>query len=290
MSVLIAGCGYTGVRVAEAFQREGKDVSAFARNPQSSSRLESLSITPIPIDLNCEITLPSLISPFAVACYFVPPPNDGTQDPLLSRFLDWLQRGEMPEKIVYISTSGVYGDHRGEWVTEDAVLKPLNDRSRRRLDAEQQLLCFSQKHKVPVIIFRVPGIYGPGRIPLTRISNGQPILNESEAPFSNRIHVDDLVAAIRLSVIKCNNTEIFNISDGCPGSMTDYFNQIADIYSLPRLPQCTLEEAKREMSPALLSYFSESRKLNIEKAKDLLGYKPQYPILSEALQQIRDMD
>jgi nucleoside-diphosphate-sugar epimerase len=136
---------------------------------------------------------------------------------------------------------------------------------------------------VPVIILRVSGIYGPGRLPLMQISQGQPLLREDESGPSNRIHADDLAHICCSAAEKGRDGEIFNVSDGNPSSMTAYFNACADQLGYPRQPQVTMEEARQVMSPLMFSYVSESRVIDNCRMLERLGVSLQYPTIAEGL-------
>jgi nucleoside-diphosphate-sugar epimerase len=154
---------------------------------------------------------------------------------------------------------------------------------KRRLDAEAAFTNYGASAGVPVVILRVSGIYGPGRLPLMQISQGQPLLNESESGPSNRIHADDLAAVCIAAAEKGMDGEIFNVSDGSPSSMTSYFNACADALGLPRQRQVTMDEARRVMSPLMLSYVSQSRIVDNSRMLARLGIQLRYGSLQEGL-------
>lgn len=183
--------------------------------------------------------------------------------------------------LVYISTSGVYGDCGGDWVTEERPAQPLTDRAKRRLDAEQQLQSWADNQAARLSILRVPGIYGPGRLPRKRLQQQQPVLQPEQAPYSNRIHSHDLARACVLALDKGQG--IYNISDGTPDSMSAYFLQCAQHLGLPQPPLIDRAQAQTQFSPALLSFYRESRRMNIDKARQELGYTPCYPDLNSGL-------
>jgi nucleoside-diphosphate-sugar epimerase len=154
---------------------------------------------------------------------------------------------------------------------------------KRRLDAESAFREYGVEAGVPVIILRVSGIYGPGRLPLMQISQGQPLLREDESGPSNRIHADDLARICCAAAEKGGDGDIFNVSDGNPSSMTAYFNACADQLGYPRQPQVTMEEARQVMSPLMFSYVSESRVIDNRHMLEWLGVSLQYPTIAEGL-------
>jgi nucleoside-diphosphate-sugar epimerase len=188
-----------------------------------------------------------------------------------------------PARIVYISTTGVYGDCQGEWVTEETPTHPRSTRGARRLDAETALLDWHRTSGVPVVILRVPGIYGPGRLPLERITQGTPVVREEEAPYSNRIHADDLARVCVAAADRGRAGELYNISDGQPTTMTDYFYRIADALDLPRPPAVSMAEARKQLTPGMVSFLEESRRIDNRKMREKLGMELLYPNLESGL-------
>jgi nucleoside-diphosphate-sugar epimerase len=280
-AVLIVGCGYVGERVARAEQEAGATVIALVRSIESVARLAALGIAGIRADLDDPVSLAALPTADTILYYFAPPPAAGVSDMRIANFLAAITRP--PRCIVLISTTGVYGDCRGEWVTEDRAPHPVADRARRRLDAEQRLRAWGQAHAVPVSILRVPGIYGPGRLPVKRLQAGEPVLREAESPWSNRVHVDDLVRACLAAARAGQASGVYNISDGHPSTMTDYFNRVADAVGLPRPPQITRTEARTVLSDGMRSYLAESKRLDNRRMREELGIEPRYPDLAQGL-------
>jgi nucleoside-diphosphate-sugar epimerase len=275
-AVFIAGCGYVGQRVAKHYLNQQLPVTALTRG--NDQYLQQLGLQTIVGDLDNPETLKSLpIQRDNLIFYFAPPPNQNTIDPRLRNFLNVLT--QPIEKIVLISTTGVYGDCKGEWITEDHPLNPQADRAKRRVDAENTL----KNSNLNYTILRVAGIYGAGQLPIERLKKGIPVLKESQSPFSNRIHVDDLVEVCGLAAEKAPAQSLYHVSDGNPTTMTDYFNQVADALKLPRPPEIDLNTAQSQLSPEMLSYLAESKRLNIEKARSQLDFNPLYPDLKSGL-------
>lgn len=207
--------------------------------------------------------------------WLAPPPAQGEVESHLQAALD---QAPQLHKVIYLSTSGVYGDCAGAWVKESTAANPQTPRARRRFSGETLALQYGQHRQVPVAIIRVPGIYGPGRLPKARLARRLPVLAANISPWSNRIHAEDLAAALVLLLDRGEG--VFNISDGCPGSITDYFQAAADVLGLPHLPEVAAAE---ELTPELASYMGESRRLNITRARNKLGYSPQHPQFRQAL-------
>lgn len=281
--VFILGCGEIGRRVGRLWLERSFGVRALARSQAAELKLKELGFCVTRGDLDEPAGLAALPLGNRLVYYFAPPPDEGTSDPRMAAFCERALAAERPWKIVYISTSGVYGDCRGALVDEDAPLHPLTDRARRRVDAEERLRSLQAASGIPVVILRVPGIYGPGRLPRRRIEQGVPVLDVREAPPSNRIHAVDLARICVAAGEKGMAGDVFNVCDESGGSMTDYFNAVADACGLPRPPQISMEEAHRRLSPEMLSYLNESRRLDTRRLHQRLGIELLYPDLPSGL-------
>lgn len=267
-SVFIIGCGDIGRRVAGRLS--DSSIKGLVRKHSDAERLKALGIIPVVADLDDPSALEGLRVEGDWIFYFAPPPPEGEVDSRMRHFLAVIE-GQRPEKLVYISTSGVYGDCGGAWVTEDWPARPYAARAKRRWDAEQQLMAWSEATDVPVVRLRVGGIYAPDRLPIERIKRGLTVICPDEAPWSNRIHADDLARVCIAAAEKGQPGAIYNAADGHPSSMTDYFYQVADHLGLPR-PKCVpLSEAEKSLTPAMLSFIRESRRLDVSRMISELG-------------------
>jgi nucleoside-diphosphate-sugar epimerase len=282
-AVFIVGCGDVGARVARIWAARGGRVAALARSAESAARLARLGIEPVRGDLDDPGTLRGIPTRGAFLYYLAPPPESGESDPRVRAFLAAIPPGEEPAKAVYASTTAVYGDNGGAWVTEETPAAPASARGKRRLDAEGAFLAWGRERGVPVVILRVSGIYGPGRLPVSAVRRGDPVIREGEAPWTNRIHADDLAAACAAAAERGRDGAVYNVADGSPGSITQYYNAVADLLGLPRPPEVGMEEARRSMSPGMLSYLSESRRLDVRRMREELGVTPRYPDLAAGL-------
>ena len=280
--MLIIGCGDIGRRVATLCLAQGMEVNALARSSETAGQLAAQGIGVYLGDLDRPETLASLPTSGTTVFYFAPPPPQGGDEPRLRAFLHE-SSGALPAKLIYISTSGVYGDCQGAWVTEDTAPRPNTDRARRRLAAEIMLREWERRCGSPLIVLRVGGIYGPGRLPIERIKKNAPVLREQECGYTNRIHADDLAAVCMAAAQRGSAGGLYNVSDGHPSTMTDYFNLVADLYGLPRPPQVSLEEAKRRLSAEMMSYLEESRRMDNRKMLRELEVRLRYPTLRDGL-------
>lgn len=279
--VLIVGCGDLGQRLARRLLAQGRGVRALVRSAASAQALARQSIQATAVDLDREDSAADADEIY----WFAPPPAQGATDPRLRRWLDGL--APRARRIVYVSTSGVYGDCAGRWIAEDEPLKPQTDRGRRRLDAERTLLeCSARIHSEPVIL-RVPGIYGPGRLPVERLKQGLPVVEDggvdSERRWTNRIHVDDLAEAALAAMARGRAGAAYHVADGHPTTMSDYFTRCARLLGLPEPPRIALSEARARLGPALMSFVDESRRLLNLRMREELGVVLRYPDLASGL-------
>ncbi len=272
---LVAGCGYVGTRLARRLLPLGP-VVALTRSATSAATLAAQGLDTERWDLDApDAAAPPSLSRPAVLFYLIPPPPTGLTDPRLTRALAAL--GVSPLRMVYVSTTGVYGDTGGGIVDEDTAPNPTTDRAQRRADAERQLRTWCAVRGVPWTILRVPGIYGPGRLPLDRLRRGDPVIRHAEAGYSSRIHADDLVEACVLAgTLPAAAGRVYNVTDGNTATMTEYFERVATLAGLPAPPLVSKAEAERVLSPGLMSFLSESRRIDSLRIRRELGFEPRY--------------
>lgn len=280
--VVIAGCGDIGSRVAAACLQRGDAVTGWVRSEASAVRLREHGIPTFKLDLDQPLcALPSLEG--TDLYYFAPPPPRGRVETRVAHLLSRIATAGQPRRVVYLSTSGVYGDCAGAWVDETRAPAPAADRAWRRLDGEHRWHAWSRESGGELVILRVAGIYGPGKLPLERLRSGQPMVAEAGAPITNHIHSLDLVEACLAAMERGLSGEIYNVCDGHPDNMTAYFYAVADFCGLPRPPVIDREAAKRRLSPGMRSYLAESRRLSNRKLVEALGVRLRYPTLREGL-------
>jgi len=280
--MFIVGCGYIGQRLASHAQTQQQPVTGVVRSRDSAEALRAMGIKALSCDLDHE-QLPAGCTQGEQLYYCAPPPPTGQQDTRMQRFVEGLALSGQPQRIVYLSTTGVYGDCQGEWVDESRPAHPQVDRARRRWHAEQLLQAWRERSGGELVILRVAGIYGPGRLPLARLRKGVPMVAEADAPWTNRIHADDLVAACLAAMHKGVDGQVYNACDGSPGNMTDYFNRVADMAGIERPPVISLAQAREQLSPGLLSYLGESRRLSNARLLRDTGLQLRYPDLASGL-------
>ena len=280
-SFIILGCGYVGTRLAGTAQGSGFSVSAMVRTQDSAAALQSNGVSVVKLDLDRD-SAAAVSMGGEVLFYLVPPPASGIKDTRIANFLKNVPE-QLPRRLVYLSTTGVYGDCQGDWVDEKRQPAPGNDRARRRLDAEQQFAAFARARGVELVILRVAGIYGPGRLPRQRLERGEPVLDDAKAPISNRIHVDDLVQVLIAAGVNPEARGIYNVSDGHPSSMTDYLSRVASILELPQPRRIGLHEMDNEIGAGMRSYLAESRRLDNRRMIQQLGVELRYQDLAQGL-------
>jgi nucleoside-diphosphate-sugar epimerase len=257
---LFVGAGYTGARVL----RQLPDAVALGRSRPGDERLD------LDHDERLQLELPE---EYAVI-YSVPPAPDQPGDPRLGRFLAMLPHA--PARLVYLSTTGVYGNRDGERVDETSEARPESARAERRLAAERMLAEWCTGRQTTAVVLRVPGIYGPGRLGTDSIRSGMPVLEEKDANPGNRIHVDDLATCCIAALAPGVPDGIYNVGDGDHRSGTWFTNEVARQAGLPPPPTISLAEAKKTFSPMRLSFLRESRVVDTKKMREVLGVLPKY--------------
>lgn len=206
-----------------------------------------------------------------------PPPPAGDRDTRTANLLAALKR--RPARIVYISTSGVYGDCGGERVEESRPPNPQTPRARRRVDAERQL----QRYSSNVVILRAPGIYAADRLPLERLRAGMPVLRAQDDVYTNHIHADDLAAGAVRALEDDAPAGVYNVADDSDMRMGDWMDLVARHAGLPPPPRRSREQIAREVPESLLSFMSESRRLDNRRMKQVLGARLRYRTVHEGL-------
>lgn len=273
--VFIAGCGYVGQRLALHLQSR-YDVTGLVRSAARVAELERLGVRALAIDLDRVrpgTKIPESLDLEAIV-YLTPPPVLGESDLRLDRFLQLAS--VPPHTFVYMSTTGVYGDTAGAVVDESSVVQPRTDRARRRISAEEMTRVWCNERRVRRVVLRVPGIYGPDRLPLERLRHLEPVVREREAGINNRIQVDDLVEACTCAITNSEARGVYNVTDGQPLSSTTFINMVAKVAGLPLPPQVSMEEAQLTFSPERLSFLNESRRVSNERMLKHLGVVLKY--------------
>ena len=283
-TVMIIGFGKVARWVVDRLKTTDKKITALMRDTTQSDSLRSVGIDVIHADLNVPDSLKALDVNDREVYFFAPPSRSDDSDHHMRNFLAAIKR-QAPRKILYISTTAVYGNSHGDWVTESAPTVPTTERGLRRQDAEQQLQIYAAEKNIPFVILRVGGIYGPDRLPLRQLESGRPVLNDEDSGYTNRIHADDLAGICVTAMEKGEG--IYNVSDGKAGTMAEYFIALAEALGYPIPDRISLEQAREIMSPEMMSYLEESRRLDVSRLLDELGVVLRYPDLASGIAQIK---
>jgi|SRR5664279_4310592 len=253
-------------------------IYGLTRRADDVPKLRALGIVPIVADLDDFATLRRLaVAPLAVL-HCAPPPSDGRDDPRTQRLLAALTRARIiPQRFVYVSTSGVYGDCAGARVDETRARRAQTPRGRRRVAAEDRLREWAGRNGVRLALLRAPGIYAEARLPVERIKQGTPVLAPDDDVFTNHIHADDLARAAVAALFHARPNRAYNVTDDTEMKMGAWFDTVADAFHLPRPPRVTWDEAEQRIAPMLLSFMSESRRLGNRRMKRELRVRLAYP-------------
>jgi nucleoside-diphosphate-sugar epimerase len=281
--LLIVGCGDIGLRVARELRGRWR-IFALTRSENRSDALRALGIVPVVGDLDRPETLERLGGLAQDVVHLAPPPGSGSRDCRTSNLIRALtRRGSLPQRLVYISTSGVYGDCAGALIDESRPLRPATDRARRRVDAENSLRGWGTDLGVQVTVLRVPGIYSPDRLPLQRLRAGTPTLAGDLDPYTNHIHAEDLSRIVIAALTRGKAGRAYNASDDSLLRMGEYFDLVADRFGLPHPPRVSWEEAHATIPETQLSFMRESRKLGNRRLKRELRVRLRYPSVAHGL-------
>jgi len=284
--VLLIGCGDIALRTADLLRGKVR-LYGLTRRPEDVPKLRHRGIVPIVADLDRYHSLDRLrAAPFAVL-HFAPPPSEGRDDPRTARLIAALTNGRIiPQRFVYISTSGVYGDCAGSRVSEARPRKAQTPRARRRVAAEDRLRRWAKRYGVKLSILRAPGIYAETRLPLERLKQGTPVLRAEDDVFTNHIHADDLARAIVAAAFRGKPNRVYNVTDDAELKMGGWFDAVADAFRLPRPPRVSWQDAEARIAPMLLSFMSESRRLANTRMKRELRVRLKYATPQALLQEV----
>lgn len=286
--LLIVGCGDIGLRVLRLLQPRWR-VLALTSSPQRLPELRAAGALPLLGNLDQPDTLWRLGALADAVLHLAPPPAQGDTDPRTRALLQALLRGARVRRLVYASTSGVYGDCGGARFDETRAPVPGTARARRRVDAETRLRWFgraSRQHPVAVTVLRVPGIYAvdrPGGHPRERLLLGTPVLAAADDVYTNHVHADDLARACVAALHRGAPQRVLHACDDTELKMGDYFDLAARLCGLPLPPRLPRSEAAQQLSPLQLSFMSESRRLCNRRLKQELRLKLRYPTVAEGL-------
>jgi nucleoside-diphosphate-sugar epimerase len=280
--LLIVGCGDIALRALPQLARN-YEVFGLVRAAAQADRIAALGAIPLTGDLDNPATLAALAGVADLVLHLAPPGESGDRDQRSANLIAALST-RPPERLVYISTSGVYGDCGGAWVDEDRPLAPQTVRALRRVDAERSLLAWGKQSGVAVAVLRVPGIYAAERLPLAQLKRASPVLRAADDVYTNHIHADDLAGICLAALERGAAGRVYNASDDSEIKMGDYFDLVADRARLPRPPRIARAAAEAgAIAEGLLSFMRESRRLTNTRMKAELGVRLRYPSVYEGV-------
>ena len=284
-SLLIIGCGDVGLRVVRALCGRLR-VFALTSSPARCDALRAAGVRPVVGNLDEPASLGRLAGLADAVLYLAPPPTSGHTDPRLRALLAALSKRTPPKRVVYASTTGVYGDCRGELVTETRPLNPGTDRARRRVDAESHLRAWARATGARASVLRIPGIYASDREggrPQDRVTRGTPVLAAEDDGYTNHIHADDLARACIAALWRGKPRRVVQVCDDSDMKTGDFYDLVADLSGLPRPARVTRAQAGEAFTPAQWSFLNESRRLSNARMKRELRLRLTRPTIREGL-------
>ncbi|RCS59189.1 NAD-dependent epimerase/dehydratase family protein [Parvibium lacunae] len=299
--ILLVGCGDVGLRLLPLLAPRYR-VFALTRqglHSPAAAAIRAAGGIPIYGDLDQPRTLQRLRGLASTCIHLAPPPNQGNDDPRTQHLLSILSRGlktasnPTRQTLLYISTSGVYGDCAGAWIDETRPLHPESARAARRVAAERRVRAFGKPQRQhpahatqtrQVSILRVPGIYAAERLPLARLQAGTPALCDADDVYTNHIHADDLAHICRAALWHGRPQRVYHASDDSEMKMGAYFDAVAQAFGLAAAPRLPRDQLAQVVNPNLLSFMRESRRLKNTRLKTELGYRLRYPTVQAFLQ------
>ena len=283
--ILIIGLGDVGTRVANMLPA-GVRKLALIRDPSRADSARRLGACPVLGDLDDRQSLHRLAGLAHHVLHLAPPAQQGSTDERTRHLVRALSKAGLPRSLVYVSTSGVYGDCGGDWIREERMANPQTPRARRRVHAERLVRNWGRTQGVRVSVLRVPGIYANDRAEggaRARLERRLPVLLATEDVYTNHIHADDLARACQRAIWLARPQRVYNVNDDTCLKMGDYFDSAADLYGLDRPPRVPRTELQNSVSAMQLSFMSESRRMRNERMKQELRLLLAYPSVHDGL-------
>ena len=276
--LLCFGFGYSAQAFVARLDRRAWKISATSRDPEGKAGIEAQGFRGLLFDNALRIA--SHVTHLLIS---VPPDESG--DPVLKLFSDELKRAKQLKWAGYLSTTSLYGDRGGDWVDEDSPLEPNAARGHRRLEAERSWLKLHAEHGLPVHLFRLAGIYGPGRNQLLTVLNGSAKRIIKPGQIFSRIHVEDIAGVLAASIARQNPGRAYNVCDDEPCPPQEVVEYAANLLEQPLPPEIPFEQAN--LSPMAKSFYADSKRVSNKRMKDELGYKLLYPNYREGLRALK---
>lgn len=281
--ILIVGSGDVARRILSQLAPRAR-VYALLRDAGRAAAWRNAGATPILADLDNRASLTRLAGLADCVLHLAPPPGTGKRDTRTRNLLAALSKGKsLPRSLIYVSTTGVYGDCSGALIDETRRLKPESDRAGRRVDAERCLRAWGARNGVSVSILRAPGIYAADRLPLERLHKGTPALVEEDDVFTNHVHAEDLAAACIAAMRLGRSNRTYNVVDDTDLTMASYFDSVAVAFGLPKPPRLTRRDAEKMLSPVQMSFMRESRRIGNRRLKTELNLRLAFPSVDDGI-------
>ena len=282
--LFIFGFGFTARALAKVLSPSAFQISATSRTKEGAAAIEKSGHQGFVFSGDSQ-PCPDLKNALAAATHVLSSaPPGATNDPVLADWSDVFTHAPNLSWLGYLSTIGVYGDHNGDWVDETTPATPHSERSKRRLLAEQSWQHVAHTCTVPLSIFRLAGIYGPGRSAIDRVKSGAARCIIKPGQVFNRIHVDDAAAVIAASLLAPEKDGIYNLTDDLPAPPQDVIAYAAKLLNAPQPPQVALDDA--QLSAMARSFYSENKRVRNQRIKDDLGVRLRFPTYKGGLEAI----
>ncbi len=272
--IFVLGHGYTGKALTHRLLRQGWQASGSTREPAPSDGVDIFRVAQ-PSDLAAGSSAAQALMQATHLLHSIPPGPDG--DPVLASVSALLQRNNRMRWIGYLSTTGVYGDQAGGWVDETTPTMPNNARGQRRVAAERQWLELGQQHGIATQVFRLAGIYGPGRSTLDDVRDGTARRVDKPGHDFSRIHVEDIAQVLEASIAKARAGAIYNVCDDEPAPSADVVAYACTLLGVEPPPLIPFEQIAPSLSPMAREFWSANRKVRNDKLKRELGVALQFP-------------
>lgn len=279
-SLLCIGLGYSAQVFAAHVARAGWTVAGTSTSAEGADRIKALGYDGIVFDGSAP-SEPLRAALASATHLLISTPPDADGDPLLRHHADDLKRTSALKWIGYFSTIGVYGDHGGAWIDETTPATPTNVRSRWRLDAENAWLDLGRAKGTRTEVFRLPGIYGPGRGPLVSVRNGSARAIVKPGQVFNRIHVEDIANVLAAAIARPTGHAIFNVSDDEPAPSHEVIAYAAEQLGLPAPPSIDFDSA--DLSPMARSFYAECKRVSNQRVKTALGVTLLFPTYRDGM-------
>ena len=277
MDVLILGCGYSGRAIGERLSLAGARVTGTTRDRARFDALRTRGIAPLVFEGEATGEIEAALARATHLIVSIAPGEAG--DPVVATLAESVKRAPSLAWIGYLSTVGVYGDHGGDWVDEETVPRPVSERSRQRVEAENLWMTIALERGAPISIVRLSGIYGPGRNPLVALGEGRARRLVKPGQVFNRIHVEDIAGAVELLARSCANG-IVNVTDDEPAPPQDVVAHAAALIGVEPPEEQDFETA--DLTPMARSFYGESKRVSNAKLKGM-GYGLRFPTYREGL-------